>query len=97
MPVTDKSIDTTGCANNDVRVRVLVAKELNVLLDGCSSVENTDLDVRQELGKAVVFVTDLVGQLAGVAHDQDSRNTRLRLLIHLLESGENEDGGLSET
>lgn len=67
--VANKGVDATGCSDNDVGVRVLVAKELNVLLYGGSSVEDTDLDVGQELGKAVVLVADLVGQLTGVAHD----------------------------
>jgi hypothetical protein len=97
MPIADEGVDTTGSADNDVRVSVLVAEELDILLNGSSSVEDTDLDVRQELGEAVVLVTDLVGQLAGVAHDQDSSDTRLGLLIHLLEGCEDEDGSLSET
>ena len=67
--VANESIDTTGCSDNDVRVCVLVAEKLNVLLHRCSSVEDTDLDVGQELGKTVVFVANLVGQLTSVAHD----------------------------
>jgi hypothetical protein len=97
MPVAYEGVDTTGGTDNDVGVSVLVAQELDVLLDGSSTVEDTDLDVWQELGETVVLVADLVGQLASVAHDQDSGNARLRLLVHLLESCENEDGSLSET
>lgn len=97
MPIADEGVDTTGSTDDDVRVSVLVAKELDVLLNGSSSVEDTNLDVRQELGEAVVFVADLVGQLAGVAHDQDSGSTGFGLLVHLLEGCENEDGSLSET
>jgi hypothetical protein len=97
MPVADEGVDTTGGTHNDVRVSVLVAEELDVLLNGSSSIEDTDLDVRQELGETVVLIADLVGQLAGVAHDQNGRNTWLRLLVHLLEGCENEDGSLSET
>jgi len=97
MPIADEGVDTTGSTDDDVRVSVLVAKELDVLLNGSSSVEDTNLDVRQELGEAVVLVADLVGQLASVAHDQDSGGTGLGLLVHLLEGCENEDGSLSET
>lgn len=97
VPIADKSIDTTGCTNYDVRVGLLVAEELNVLLNGCSTVEDTDLDVGQELGETVVLVPDLVGQLTSMAHDQDRGDTRLGLLIHLLQSSEDEDGCLSET
>lgn len=97
MPVADKSINTTGCADDDVGVGVLVAKELDVLLDRCASVEDADLDVGQEFGKAVVLVPDLVGQLTSVAHDQNRGDTRLGLLVHLLQRSEDEDGCLSET
>ena len=97
MPVAYEGVDTTGGTDNDVGVSVLVAQELDVLLDGSSTVEDTDLDVWQELGETVVLVADLVGQLTSVAHDQNSGNARLRLLVHLLESCENEDGSLSET
>lgn len=97
VPVTHERVDTTGCADDDVRVGVLVAKKLDVLLDWSSSVKDTNLNIRQELGEAVVLVPDLVGQLTGVAHDQDSGNARLWLVVHLLQRSENEDGCLSET
>jgi hypothetical protein len=97
MPVTDERIDTSRCTNDDVRVRILVAEELDVLLNGCSTVEDTDLYVRQELGETVVLVPDLVGELTGVAHNQNRSDTGLRLLVHLLEGSEDEDGCLSET
>jgi hypothetical protein len=97
VPVTDERIDTARSSDNDVGVGVLVAQELNVLLDGCTAVEDADLDIGQELCETVVLVPDLVGQLTGVAHDEDGRDTGLGLLIHLLEGGEDEDGRLSET
>jgi hypothetical protein len=97
MPVADKRVDATGCSDNDVGVGVLVAEELNVLLDGCTAVEDADLYIRQELCETVVLVPDLVGQFAGVTHDENGCNARLGLLVHLLESGEDEDGRLSET
>ena len=95
--VTNKGIDTSRCAHNDVRVGVLVGQDFNVLLDWGTAVEDGDADVRQELGEAVVLILDLESQLTGVAHDQDSRSARLRLLVHLLEGGQHEDGCLSET
>jgi hypothetical protein len=97
MPVADERVDTSGCTDNDVRVGVLVAEELDVLLNGCSTVEDTDLNIGQELGETVVLVPDLVGQLTSVAHDQYRSDTRLGLLIHLLKSSKDEDGCLSET
>jgi hypothetical protein len=97
MSITNEGVDTTGSTDNDVGVGLLVAKKLDVLLNGSSSVKDTNLDVRQELSKAVVLVADLVGQLASVAHYQDSGGTGFGLLVHLLEGCENEDRGLSET
>jgi hypothetical protein len=87
--VADEGVDTTGRADDDVRMGVLVAEHLDILLHRSSSVE--------ELGEAVVLVPNLVGQLTGVAHDEDGRDTGLGLLVHLLESRKNEDGSLSET
>jgi hypothetical protein len=97
VPVTDERVDTARSSDNDVGVGVLVAQKLNVLLDGCTTVEDADLDIGQELCETVVLVPDLVGQLTSVAHDEDGRDTGLGLLIHLLEGGEDEDGRLSET
>lgn len=97
MPVTDERVDTSRCTDNNVRVRVLVAEELDILLNGCSTVEDADLDVGQELRETVVLISDLVGKLTSVAHNQNRSDTRLRLLVHLLESSEYENGCLSET
>lgn len=97
MTITDKRIDTTGRSNDDMGVSVLVGKQLDVFLDGCTSVENANLDIRQELGEAVVLIPDLVRQLTGVAHDQDSRYARLWLLVHLLEGCQHEDGCFTKT
>ena len=97
VPVADESVDTAGGTNNNVGVSVLVGKKLDVRLDGCSAVEDTDPDIGQELGETVVLVPDLVGQLTSVAHDQNRGDTRLGLLVHLLQGGEDEDGCLSET
>lgn len=97
MPIADKSVDTTGRSDNDMRMRVLVAQELDVLLDGRTAIEDADAHIRQELGESVILVPDLVGKLTSVAHDQDRRGTRLGLVVHLLQSRKNEDGSLSET
>ena len=97
MLVANERVDAARSTNDDVGVRLLVAEELDVLGDRCASVEDTDLNIWQELGEAVVLIPNLVGQLTSVAHDEDSCDTRLWLLVHLLEGGENEDGSLSET
>jgi len=97
VPVADESVDTAGGTDNNVGVRVLVAKKLDVRLNGCSAVEDTNPDIGQELGETVVLVPDLVGQLTSVAHDQNGGDTRLGLLVHLLQGSEDEDGCLSET
>lgn len=95
--ITDESMDSTGGTHDDVRMSFLVRQEIDVLLNRRSTVEDRDLDIGQELGETVVFVLDLECQLAGVAHDKDGCNARLRFLIHLLESSQDEDGSLSET
>lgn len=67
--VADESLETTGGADNDVRASVLGLEGLDVVLDGSTTVEDTGLDVRHVLAESVVFVSDLVGQLTSVAHD----------------------------
>jgi hypothetical protein len=97
MPITDERIDTARRSNNNVRVSLFVGEELDILLDWCTAVKDTDLDVGQELGETVVLIADLVGQLACVAHDQNACDAGLWLLLHLLQSSQDENSGLSET
>lgn len=74
---------------------VLVLQDLDVLLHRGTTVEDRGLDLGHVLAETSVFVLDLVGQLAGMAHDQDRGLARDRL--DLLERGEDEDGGLAQT
>jgi hypothetical protein len=97
VPVADESVDTAGGTDDDVGVGVLVGEKLDVCLDGCSAVEDTDPDIGEELGETVVLVSDLIGQLTSVAHNQNRGDTSLGLLVHLLQGSEDEDGCLSET
>jgi hypothetical protein len=69
--VADKSLKTTGSADNDVRASVLALESLDVVLDGSAAVEDTGLDVRHVLAESVVLISDLVGQLTSVAHDDN--------------------------
>lgn len=93
--VSDEGVQTTGSGDDDVRVSLLVGEELNVFLHGSTTVEDGSLDVGHVLCESGVFVLDLVGELTGVAHDEDRGLTLDGL--HLLESCEDEDGGLSQT
>lgn len=61
VPVADESVDTAGGTDNNVGLRVLVAKKLDVRLHGCFAVEDTNPDIGHELGETVVLVSDLVG------------------------------------
>jgi len=78
-----------------VRVSLLAAQDLDILLDRSAAIEHASLDVRHILGEAVVLVLDLVGKLTGVAHDQYGGLAGDR--FDLLQAGQDEDGGLSET
>lgn len=93
--VSDQGVQTTGSGDNDVRVSLLVGKELNVFLHGGTAVEDSGLDVGHVLCESGVFVLDLVGELTGVAHNEDRGLTLDGL--HLLQSCEDEDGSLSQT
>lgn len=93
--VSDEGMKSTGSGDNHVRRGLLVLDQLNVLLDGGSSVENGGLDVGQVLGESGVLVHDLVGQLSGVT-ENDNRALAGNGL-ELLESGQDEDGGFTHT
>lgn len=95
--ITDEGVDPTRGSDDDMRVGILVRKDVNILLNRCSTVKDRDLQVREELRKAGVLVLNLICQLTRMAHHEDSCNSRLWLLIHLLESSKDKDGCLTET
>jgi hypothetical protein len=69
--VADQGVQTTWGGHDNVRVGVLVLQDLGVLYDRGSSVEDSGLDLWHILAEPSVLVLDLVGQLAGVAHDEN--------------------------
>lgn len=93
--VSHKSVQSTGCGNNDVGVSVLVLQDLGILLDRSSSVENSCLHIGHILAETCVLVLDLVSKLTSMAHNQD--RGLASDWLDLLEGGENEDCGLTET
>lgn len=93
--VADQRVQTTGSGDNDVGVSLLVGQELDILLQRDTTEEDGSLDIGQVLGETGVLVLDLVGQLAGVAHNQD--RTLARDGLQLVEGGQDEDRSLTET
>ena len=65
--------DTSRSTDNNVRA--ILFDRLLVLLDANATKENSNLYSRHVFTKALVFLTDLKGQLSGVAHDQDGHLT----------------------
>lgn len=93
--VTDQSVQTTGGGDNDVGVSLFVREDLDVLLNGGATVEDTGLDVGKILREASVLVLNLVRKLTSVAHDED-----LALAgngLELVKGGQDEDRGLTKT
>jgi hypothetical protein len=78
-----------------VRASVLVLESLNVVLDGGATIEDARLDVGHVLAESVVLVSNLVGQLTSVAHD-DNGDLAIDGL-DLLKRGQDKDGSLSQT
>lgn len=76
-------------------VGLLVGQDLNVLLHWGTAVKDSGLDVRHVLAESGILVLDLVGELTGVAHDED-RGLAIDGL-DLLQTGEHEDGSLSQS
>ena len=92
--LSDERVQTPRSGDDDVRMRLFVLEHLHVLLDRGAPVEDRRLDLGEVLAEARTLVLDLIGQLAGVAHDQDRRFAGDGL--KLLEGGEDKDGRFPE-
>lgn len=95
MLVTNEGVQTTGSGDHDVGHSFLLGQKFNILLDGGTTVKDRGLNVGKVLGETSILVLDLVGELTGVAHDQN-----LALAsdgLQLVKGGQNEDSGFTET
>lgn len=93
--VANQGVETTGSTDDDMRMGILVLKDLGIFLNGSATVEDAGLNVGHVLAEAVVLVADLESQLASVAHDQNGALASNRL--DLLKRGQDEDSSLTET
>ena len=93
--VTNKSIQSTGCRDDDMWVSVLVLQDFHIFLDGGSTVKHSGLHIRKVSTEAVVFILDLICQLSSMTHNQDRCLTGD--WIDLLKCHQDEDGSLTET
>ena len=93
--VANQGVETTRSTDDDVGVGLLVLKDLGILLDGSTTVEDAGLDVGHVLAETVVLVTNLESKLTSVAHDENGALAGDGL--DLLKSGEDEDSCLTET
>jgi hypothetical protein len=93
--VPNQSLKSTGSTDNDMGAGIFVLDSFNVLVDGSTAIEDASLDVGHVFTKSVVLIANLVGQLTSVTHD-DNRGLAINGL-NLLQSGQDEDSGLSET
>lgn len=78
-----------------MRTSLLVLQSFDVGLDGGTTVEDAGLDIGHVLAETVVLISNLVGKFTSVTHDDHGYLAIDGL--DLLESGEHENGGLSET
>lgn len=79
--LADQSVQATGCANDDVRVRLRVRQNLNVLLHRGSAVKDSSLDVRKVFAESSILILDLISELSGVTHDENRALARHRLKL----------------
>lgn len=82
VAITDQCIHSSWSSDDNVRVGILVLDRVDILLHVDTTVEHGDLDLGQVLAEASILVLDLIGQFAGVAHDQHRclSGHRLKLL-----------------
>ena len=74
---------------------IFVFQSFHILLDRGTAIKDASLDVGHVLAEPVVFVTDLVCELAGMAHDKDRNFTIYR--FHLLQCSKHKYGSFSES
>jgi hypothetical protein len=87
-------MNSSGSSNNDVGW-LKSLKELNVIIDGLSTVENLSSDVRKVFSEPIELVLDLIGELSSVTKNQS--RYWFGLLGKLMENSENKDSSLSHT
>jgi hypothetical protein len=95
MLVSHKSVQSTGCGDDDMRMSVLILQDFGILLDRSTSVENRGLHVWHVLAETCVLVLDLVSKLTSMAHNED--RGLASDWLDLLKCGEDEDCGLTKT
>ena len=93
--VSDKSVQSAWCGDDNVGVRFLILQNLGILLDGSSSIENSSFHIGHVLAETCVLVLDLVSKLTSVTHNQD--RSLPSDWLDLLKSSEDEDCGLTKT
>lgn len=72
-----------------------VLQDFDVLADGNSTIENTNLDIWHEMTETLVFISNLVSQFTSMAHNKYGCFTSDYL--DLLKCCEDENGGFTET
>jgi len=93
--VTYELVHSAGCRNDNVWVGILVLEKLGILYDGGSTIEDGGLHIWHIFAESSIFILDLIRKFTGVTHDKDGGLASDG--FHLLESGEDEYGGLTET
>lgn len=93
--VPNQGVETARSGNDDVGMLVLVLQNLNVLLHGGAAVKDGRLDIGHVFAEPCVFILNLICELTRVTHHENRGLSRDR--VDLLEGGEDEDGGLTET
>ena len=93
--LSNKCIQTARGCHDDVRMRLLAGKNLEILLHWSATVEDGSLHLRHVFAETSVLVLDLIRQLSGMAHHQDRTLAGNRL--DLLQSREDEHCSLSKT
>lgn len=88
-------VKSTAWSSNDDMRRVQTLEKFDLLILWLTTIDDLSADLVHELGEALKFVFDLVGQFTSVAQDEGTAG--LWILRDDLESSENKDGGLSHT
>ena len=71
VAITNESVQSTWCGDNDVGCGLLVLDLGNIVLNRGAAVEDLNLDIWQILAESGILISDLESQLTSMTHDDD--------------------------
>jgi hypothetical protein len=93
---TCESKNSTWGTNDDVRAKLVVLEELNIIINWHTAVKSGTSNLRKIFCESIELLLDLIGELSGIAQDEGSSWLWVSL-VDLVQDRKDEDSGLTHT